>query len=511
VVAIVVAAAAPLAAQNQSPRYLPMSSWTTPYLEHLWRAGVLRGLDPLTRPLRHDELSRALEQADTVDAPEGVRSLVRMLARELAPPANADSSVADHARWRLEAHLGLLGASDARRWALRPSADSNGVFPEAGLAASLEIPHLVLVTHPRVENRLRYDPDYTGKKDRFVAGRNDEAYVLASWRYLDVFFGIADRNWGPPDVEGLLLSNSPYGFDHLLVRLGPRRLRLEMLATQLDPLEPWNTATRVNRYLSLHRVVVQPSSRLALSLFEGAVYAETGGTPRSFEPWYLNPLNLFLLAQYNDSPTSNALMGADAWLELRPALRAFGQVVIDDIQVDKRSRGDLEPPAYGFTLGLSGGAMRGAASWTAFYTRVTNVAYRTPAREEEYTIRRAGIARNFSDYDQATLRVTTAWWPRLLLGAELSLVRQGEGDIREQFPDTLAYDDSLNFLTGTIERTARVGVQASWTPLRGITLTADVGRNMVSNAGHVAGADRDRWVWRLRAEVRREREGVLAW
>ena len=512
VTAFVAAGAAPLAAQVESNRYVPMSSWATPYVEHLVRAGVLRGLDPLTRPLRRADVGRAIAAVDTTAVGASALSMLGELAHEL-------DDGADTVRWTLDAGVGALGASDARRWALRPSLDSAtglyrdsaGVFPQAGLSASLELPHFALVTHPRIDNRLRFDPDYTGKKDRIVAGRNDEAYLTASWRYADLFFGIMDRNWGSPEVEGLLLSTSPYAFDHLMLRLGPRRLRLELLATQLDPLALFNTTQPVNRYLSLHRLVVQPSSRLAFSLSEAALYAQTGGIPRSFEPWYLNPLNLFLLAQYNDVPTSNALLGADVSWQAGGSVRLFAQLYLDDVQVDKKAQGDKEPNGYGYTLSASGGAGGGAVSWSAFYTRVTNLAYRTPANEEQYTHRGVGIGRNWDDYDQATLRAWLAPAPRLLVSGELSYLRQGEGAITKPYPPVQAFDDSLAFLTGVVERTARVAAQATWTPRDGVSFGADLGRHFVRNAGHEDGASDGRWVWRVRVELRRRLSGALRW
>jgi hypothetical protein len=356
VIPLVLGLAAPLAAQTESNLYLPIDSWTTPYVEHLIRAGVLQGLDPLTRPLKRADVARAIAAVDTTDLPASARGTLRLLAHELGERA-------DSVRWKLDGGVALLGASDASRWAWRPSRDSAGVFPQADLAFSLEMPHFALVTHPRVENRLKYDPEYVGKKDRFVAGRNDEAYLLASWKYLEVFYGLADRNWGTPEVEGLLLSPSPYAFDHLFLRIGPRRLRLELIATELNDL-PFFTdsgfsAQLARRFLSLHRLVVMPSRRLSFSLSEAMLYASTGSVGRSFEPWYLNPLNLWLLAQYQGKTTGNSLLAADVSYQLRSDLRLFGQLYLDDFQVDRRQSADREPPGYGFTLNATGGQLVG--------------------------------------------------------------------------------------------------------------------------------------------------------
>ena len=492
-------------AQTPSPRYLASDSWSTPFVEQLIRAGVLRDPDPLTRPLRRADVARALAEVDTTRLAEALRATVRQLLDEMTPPAG------DSARWHVEAAAGALAASDARRDPLRPAADSAGIYPQGGLALALELPHLTLVTAPRIDNRLKYDPDYHGKKDRVVAGRANEAYLSASWRYFEAFFGTIGRNWGPPDAHGLLLSPNPYSFDHLMLRFGPRRLRLELIAGQLDPLPLWDTSQPVNRYLAMHRLAVQPSERLAFSLSESAVYAQTGGVPRSFEPWYLNPLNLFLLQQTDGAPTSNALLAADVTLRVRSTARVSGQVYVDDFQVDRRTQGDREPPGYGVTVTASGGLRAGQLSWSLLYTRVTNLAYRTPANEEQYSLRGVGIGRNYADYDQATARVTAIAAARLLVGAELTFLRQGEGDFRVRYPAESLFAAAPTIFAGVVERTVRAAVSARWVPRPYVFLAAELGRNAVGDAGHMDGVRDNRWVWRLQATVRRRWSGPLSW
>jgi len=501
--ALLSCAACRAALAQEANRYEPISSWTAPYVEHLIRAGILRGLDPLTRPLRRGDVELALAAVDTAALPPGARGLVRALAAEFREGS-------DSVRWQVDGAVGALAASDARRWPLRPAAESAGVYPQLGVAASLELPHLVLATHPHIDNRLLHDPDYRGKKDRFFGGRNDEAYALYESRYFGAFFGIADRNWGPPEAEGLLLSPSAYGFDHLLLRLGPRRFRIELLATKLDDIAAWEDSTLpVSRALTLHRLVVQPSDAVAFSLFEGVVYSGTPGDSRGLEPWYLNPLNSLLLAQYQDAPQSNALVGLDAAARIGATARLAGQVYFDDFQIDRETAGDKEPAAYGLSLVGSGGWGRGAGSWSLLYTRVTNLAYRTPAREEQYTAHGVGIGRDFSDCDQITARVTAVPARALLVGGEVTHLRQGEGDMRRQYPAVADFPATPTFLQGVVERTWRVAAQATWTPRRGLTVSGDFGRHFVANSTHVSGRSAGRWVWRLAVELRHRERGAL--
>lgn len=494
----------PLAAQIESNAYLPVASWTTPYVEHLIRAGVLRGLDPLTRPLRRADVARAVAAVDTSEVSESVRGTLHLLARELEERQ-------DTVRWKVEANVAARGASDASRWTVRPAGQSPRLFIEGGLEASLEFPHVALVTRPYFDTRLLHDPEFYGKKDRFVAGENGDAYVIGSWKYLDIFFGIEPRNWGPPEVEGLLLSTSPYPYDHLFLRIGPRRVRLELLATQLNNLAEWDSTFVAKRFLSAHRLVFMPSDRLALSLSEAAVYPDNGGPSRSFEPWFLNAVNLWLLPNVNGVGDANALWAADVSYQTRGSLRLAVQLYADDFQIDRKTLHDRKPEELGWTLSATGGARRGEVSWSAFYTRVDALDYRTEHNAEQYSIRGVGIARNHTDYDQLTARATVSPARRALVTAEITFLRQGEGDFRKRYPPDSAFSDSLVLFTGVVERTFRLAVQAAWTPTDGVNLSADIGRHFLHNAGHVSGVRDARWVWRVRAEIRRRLTGRLAW
>ncbi len=490
----------PLAAQGDGGRYLPPASWSAPWVEYLFRAGVLVGLDPVSRPLRRGDVARALAAADTSGLPASVRRIVRRLGDEFAEGGRTT-------RWTLGAEAGFTAASDAARDPLRPGRDSAGVYPAASFELAVETPHLALVTTPMADNRLRYDPRYAGKKDRALAGRNAGAYALTSWPWLDAFYGQVDRNWGPPETDGLFLSSVPYATDHLFLRLGPSRLRIELLAEQLDPLLTWDSAATLPRWMVTHRLVLQPSPRLVLAFNEATVYGSADG----FAWRFLNPLNLHLLAMYDAAPAANAMVGADvSWLA-RGSLRVFGQLMIDDLQVDRRLASDREPAGYAVTAGATGAAWRGAATWTALYTRVTNLAYRTPERAEQYTLLGAGLARERSDYDQATVRAEGAAGPGLLIGGEVSLLRQGEGDFRLRYPDVSAFADSLGFLTGTVERTLALGASARWTPAQDVTLGVRFAHHALRNAGHVAGATDGRWVWRVQATIHRRFTGAIGW
>ncbi|MGH8721582.1 MAG: hypothetical protein ACREU4_06335, partial [Burkholderiales bacterium] len=282
--------ATPALAQDASP-YVPLAHWSTAIVEHLIARGRL--VDPalLSRPVRSADLLRALDAVDSAAVTRAEWTAVQRIRRDLARTRHGPAA-------RLELHAGTAASTHARRAALRELGGGPGHGTASGGAAlTLFLGPVVAVTHPYFDTRLKWDPDYRGKKDRVIAGRAAEAYLSAQWTFGELFFGSLDRNWGPSALEGLLVSPSPYGYDHLGIALGTPAggVRLEGLLTQLDDLAD-TAGIASHRYFVAHRLTVAPTRRTAISLWEGTLLA---GPDRQLEPWFANIFTLGLLAQYD--------------------------------------------------------------------------------------------------------------------------------------------------------------------------------------------------------------------
>jgi hypothetical protein len=482
----------PLAAQDPSP-YVPLAHWATSYVEHWIARGLMVDPTPLRRPFHADDLVRALEAADTLPLSKGERRLRHAILSDLARR--------ERGPWgRLDLHASAAASSHARRDPLR-AAGTGHATAAGGLALTLQFGGVVLATHPQFDSRLKYDPDYAGKKDRAIAGRNAEAYLSMQWRYGELFFGSLDRNWGPTALDGLLVSAGPYSYDHLGLAVGTASVRLEALLTQLDDL-PDTAGASTHRWWVAHRLVVRPPGRSTFSLWEGTLVA---GRDRALEPWFANVVNLGLLAQYDQGSSANSLLGADVELWFH-RIRVFAQVLLDDVQIDRAAASDREPASYGFTVGAQGGV--GPVAWTTYYSRVTNLAYRTPSPTETVMRRGVGLGRNFSDYDQVTLRTSVVLGPGVLLSPEATLLRQGQGDFRLPYPAVAAYDSTPTFLAGVVARTVRLALGAQWHG-GGWSIVADGGAHLIRNAGHVAGRTDTQWVGSVGVTYRLHWESVL--
>lgn len=493
-----------LAAQQASP-YLPLGDWTMPYVEHLIAAGVIEDPSPLTRPLRRSDVLRAIAAADTGPLSPATRATLRQLRAALG----ADRGVSG-ARVRAAGALGVAAANYARRDPLS-AIDSTGprrsglghATANADLNLELVTDRFVVVTHPQMDTRLKYDPEWFGKKDRAIAGRTAEAYVAAQWKLAEIFFGRLDRNWGPAGVQGLLLSENPYGLDHLALSIGSAKLRLEAIATQLDDQRD-STGAVVHRFMEQHRLLYRPAC-WTLAVWEGSVLS---GPDRSFETWYLNPLNLGLLEQVNNGGNVNSFVGLD--FERRGRVTVFGQALLDDIQIDRKAASDLKPSSYAFTLGARGGVGSGGAvsAWRVFYTRVTNLTYRNEDNLQVPLYHELGTGRNFDDYDQLTLTVGLLPRAGLLLTPELTYLRQGEGDPRLPHPPVSAYPTTPTIFQGVVERTLRVALAGSYAVQGRVGLSFTAGVHRMTNFQHVAGDTRTRFLGSVGVSYRFRGEGA---
>ena len=317
-----------------------------------------------------------------------------------------------------------------------------------------------------------------------------------------MLFGRLDRNWGPSGVQGLLLSDNPYGLDHLAITLGTTRLQLQAIATQLDDRTD-STRALVHRYMVQHRLWLRPSDDWSFALWEGSVLSGAG---REFEPWYLNVMNVGYIEQLNTGTNVNNFAGFD--FERRGDVTVFGQLMLDDIQVDRKSAADKKPISYALTAGAQG-RVGGGTAWTLFYTRVSNLVYRNEDNLQVPLYHLLGTGRNFADYDQVTF--TLGLLPRagLLVAPELTLLRQGEGDPRLAHPLIPAYPTTATFLQGVVERTLRVALSGSYAPGVRFGLRFDAGMHRINNYLHLTGQTRTKFVGSVAVSYRFSRGGAL--
>jgi hypothetical protein len=453
-----------------------------PIIEHLIARGALADPSPMMRPLRRGDLVRALRDASNA---AGTAAIVQTLLRRF----DADTV---GPWWEAGGRAGVEAYSTPRQNLYHPVGDgSANPYAEARIAAGFG--SVVAVSRVAVEPRLTDDPDWTGRRNVDVAGRLVEGYLSAQFKYAQITYGQLPQNWGPAGLPGIPLSDYGYERQGLMFELGNRAVRLSALATDLNDGADSSGQT-AHRYYFVHRLSIRVANQLDVAAWEANVLS---GVDREFETRYRNPLSVSYLANtIGLGDRGNVMLGADATWRVRPALRLEGQLGIDDFWYQNR-QGNRD--RYLFTLAASG-PLGDALSWRAMYTEVSSLALRAFNPADNFTDAGVGLGRNFSDYDQLSLRVSMPLRSRWLVTPELALFRQGEGDINTPYPVGIARQQTPALFIGTMERTWRAGLLVSGEegPFQ---LTGDVGLHHVTSVGHVEGETETRFVFRVRGTV----------
>ena len=134
--------------------------------------------------------------------------------------------------------------------------------------------NLVAATRAILDTRLNRDPDFTGRKDRKIAGRTQDGYVGGQWKYAEVAFGRVARNWGPSTLHGLQLSDAPFTYDHLYTRFGTDRIHISSVIARLENYLI-TAGVEASRYFSIHRLSFR-RGRFEGALSEGFIYTGVG-------------------------------------------------------------------------------------------------------------------------------------------------------------------------------------------------------------------------------------------
>ena len=501
--AICLAASMPRFATAQASPYVPLGDAAYAYIDVLMARGALRALSALERPYTVAAVRAAVLVADTSAATGDVRRgwaarLLSSLGRIDAGTPSVRPMTADSAAvWvQLGAGVGVVAQTSGQRNLMRAD-DLSGLFPSATLRGSAVAGPVVAAARMHGDNRLRDDPDFVGKKDRFVRGRMEEAYVAGQWTIGELFFGRQARNWGPVTVQGLQLGDAAYSYDHLYAQLGPQRAHISTLITKLDDAPSLTAADAArpdrsptgplaHRYFAVHRV----AARLHNVEFAGSESYLYSGVNRGLSFSLSNPLTLYNLAQYNEGETGNVAYSLDLASRTSFGLLS-GQFFLDDFQVDRCTPSCHEPASYGVTASAEGLPVAGDHRGFVSYTRVTSLVYRTPDPTERYSSYGVSLGRDASDYDEVRAGLDLALDARVVLRPYAAHRRQGSGDFHQPFPLPVSYASLPTLLIGPVTRIDRVAVEGGTLLTDGLRARFDVGANRASGANarpfHVEG------------------------
>ncbi|PWB70568.1 hypothetical protein C3F09_08960 [candidate division GN15 bacterium] len=334
------------------------------------------------------------------------------------------------------------------------------------------------------------NPLYTGKKWRGLAGDVEQGFVWYQNGGFNLQAGRFASFWG--GRYSLLLGPNTI-MDGVAYSLRWGRVALSYRLSALDGRSPEKdgVAAFENRYLAGHRLDVHLSNRLRIGASEMVVF---GGPGRQPEFAYLNPILFFHSSQLNGKANDNTLIAVDFDFTPVNRFRLYGQLLIDDFQIEKKQQSDQEPDESGLVAGFY--AVDVATGWDikAEYTRVTNRTFNQPLPRNRYLFDGQPIgAASGNDYDLGSVSVIR-WLKQNLRGSlAFKYGRQGEGSPMDGWSTPwldVSGDYSEPFPTGVVEKHAVISANLNGIIRRSLLVDVTAGLNRIANFDRVMGWDR---------------------
>jgi hypothetical protein len=495
----------------QASPYVPLDDIAYRYVDAIIARGEFRELSALERPYTVGDLRSAIDSTrarvprarvydylqtlETVIGKYSVRprknpdTATVWLLHNVTATGNADTLAVFEGRprdttalpFRTRATFNLYATQQtSSRRELMLASDAGSINPAMTIRIVMAGGPIAASIRPIIDTRLNNDIEFTGRRDRRLAGRTEDGYVSGQWKYGELFLGRVGRNWGPPTLHGLQLGNYAFTYDQLYGRIGTDKLHFATVVARLEDMTD-AVGVRPQRYFSIHRLAVRAGA-WEIAATESYLYSGVG---RGFELSLVNPLNIYALSWRNESVDGNLGLGLEGSVRTRVGSFA-AHAFIDDLQIDRCDPNCAEPSSYGVTATAEGLPLVGDQRWFASYARVSYLAYRTPNPSERYSAFDVGLGHGFSDYDEIRLGVDLAVVPRTPLRLYGASRRQGEGDYRAAYPAAADYGTTPTIFGGVVSRITRVGLSGA-SRLFDFELSGDVGINRVSDDAQLRG------------------------
>lgn len=497
VAVLILVSAAHRSLHSQVSVYVPLDDNAYTYADALISRGRLSSLSLLERPYRVSDFKKAME-ADTAVGSRNIQRLYDALENAIAKYDIAEIEPGrEGLRYTVIPYLIATQQSSGLR-ELMLADSTRSLRPGFGGVGIAQIGPLVAVARAYNDARLKDDPEFTGITKNWYVGRMEESYLSTQFKFGEVFLGRMGRNWGTPQMDGLVVGNAAYSYDHLYVKLGVPSLRLSSVITRLDNqvrVRP-TAIDSANRFFSAHQLAVRLGNFEA-SVSEAVIY---GGRNETLQPAYANPVVPYILTQTLEKIPGNILFGLD--LAYRSRFGNFNaQGTLDDVAKDRCGPPCTKPNSYAFTFGAEGVPIWQDQRLFASYTLVSNLMYRNTSWESHYISRDVSLGRGFSDYEEVRVGADLLVVPTAPLRLYIARRRQGEGDYRQAHPDIPDYPVTQQFLQGVVQKTYRVGLSGAGTVASYVQIKGDIGYNTVSNSQHVAGAKKSSFAGRVKVTV----------
>jgi len=356
------------------------------------------------------------------------------------------------------------------------------LYPQLRTFGSLTITRNLSITNVMtVDPYATENPDYLGKEWRGLSGYTEQAYLLWNSKYVRLTAGRSYVGYGPGRKSSLLFSSAARPMDNFKVDIFQEHFGFQAVAAKLDPINGYQ------RYLSAHRLSFY-FGNWAVGMTEALLYSGIG---LNFEFAYLNPFLFYHGEQMNGPDLNGNTLGT---LDLNYSGRnwmAYTEILVDDIQFDKKEVGDLEPNEVGCIVGLDfADPFKLPDVYLGVeYAAITNRTYKTTETSEWFLHRNVPIGYELgSDFDRINL-LLKKYYKNWQFALEFDHIRQGEGELSKAWDSpwdscTVAEGYSEKFPTGVVESTNDLGLEVTWIPDYGKYLFMRLNYESIKNVDH---------------------------
>jgi len=248
---------------------------------------------------------------------------------------------------------------------------------------------LSFIVEPTIVNEP-YGPDILGidYTRSGISGRITKAFVRYENDLLSFQLGRTPVHWGT-----IISSTSPFQFtsnrtpiiphhstnpnyDHLIMKFKFGQFRLEVISGQLGSEEI--NGNRIKRNIAGHRLTwISKNEKLFASFGEQIIYT---GINRGLEWHYMNPFIPYFFSSLEGDEEStdtgdndNSILFTSFRYDHKPNMSIFGELIIDDFQVDDENLQD----GLGYKIGADGaiGLLGKSLTWTMEWTSINSWTY----------------------------------------------------------------------------------------------------------------------------------------
>jgi hypothetical protein len=185
-----------------------------------------------------------------------------------------------------------------------------------------------------------------------VSVRFKNAFIKYEKNNIKVVFGRTHLWWGQSNRSSIIQNYSYPNFDKLAFKYKKGKYFYEAFVGQLNSKYN-NENYRIRRNIGGHRLVWRPLKNMLFGIGEKIIYT---GRNRGIELIYLNPFIPYIFTSLEKNEESfpydndNSMIFGDFRYLLRKNLSLYGELIIDDIQIDDTNVDN----ATGIKLGLDG-------------------------------------------------------------------------------------------------------------------------------------------------------------